>query len=172
MNVPERKLVNFKMNLLLHLFLTRSPVFRSNTLTTEIRSVLSVKGEDSLRQPHPVLADPGSALWRRFLLYTGTHTLTHRFSFYSGLLLTFDLSQDTVLTLEALTEYSRTVTRAALNQDINIRYRAKESLGRVQLSQSRPVATPIQVRQRQLWDSETGPTETGSTDRDRSNTCG
>ncbi|XP_018549132.1 complement C5 [Lates calcarifer] len=53
--------------------------------------------------------------------------------------------QDTVLTLEALTEYSRTVTRAALNQDINIRYRAKESLGRVQLSQSRPVATPIQV---------------------------
>ncbi|XP_040010542.1 complement C5-like [Xiphias gladius] len=53
--------------------------------------------------------------------------------------------QDTVLTLEALTEYSRTVNRAVLNQDINIRYRRKGAIGRVQLGQSRPVATPIQV---------------------------
>ncbi|XP_076588073.1 complement C5 [Chaetodon auriga] len=53
--------------------------------------------------------------------------------------------QDTVLTLEAVTEYSRVVPRAVLNQDINIRYRRKGPLGRVQLSQSRPVATPIQV---------------------------
>uniref|UniRef100_A0A3P8U9M4 Alpha-2-macroglobulin bait region domain-containing protein n=1 Tax=Amphiprion percula TaxID=161767 RepID=A0A3P8U9M4_AMPPE len=55
--------------------------------------------------------------------------------------------QDTALTLEALSEYSKVVSRAILNQDINVRYRSKGSLGRVQLSQSRPVATPIQVRQ-------------------------
>uniref|UniRef100_A0A3Q1GK75 Complement C5 n=1 Tax=Acanthochromis polyacanthus TaxID=80966 RepID=A0A3Q1GK75_9TELE len=53
--------------------------------------------------------------------------------------------QDTALTLEALSEYSKVVSRAVLNQDINIRYRSKGSLGQVQLSQSRPVATPIQV---------------------------
>ncbi|XP_069579966.1 complement C5 isoform X1 [Brachyistius frenatus] len=53
--------------------------------------------------------------------------------------------QDTVLSLEALTEYSRIVPRAVLNQDINIQYSRKGSLGQVQLSQSRPVATPIQV---------------------------
>ncbi|XP_026199541.1 complement C5 [Anabas testudineus] len=53
--------------------------------------------------------------------------------------------QDTVLTLEALTEYSRTIPRAVLSQDINIRYRRKGPLKEVQISQSRPVATPIQV---------------------------
>ncbi|MEQ2183463.1 hypothetical protein GOODEAATRI_032825, partial [Goodea atripinnis] len=51
---------------------------------------------------------------------------------------------DVVLTLEAITEYSRVVPRATLNQDINIRYTRKGALGRVQLSLSRPVATPIQ----------------------------
>lgn len=60
------------------------------------------------------------------------------------------VSQDTVLTLEAVTEYSRVGSRAVLNQDINIRYRSKGSLRRAQLSQSRPVATPIQVRVRQV----------------------
>ncbi|KAG7490391.1 complement C5 [Solea senegalensis] len=53
--------------------------------------------------------------------------------------------QDTVLTLEALTEYSRLVPRAVLSQDINIRYRRKGSLQQVKLSQSLPVITPIQV---------------------------
>uniref|UniRef100_H3CK04 Complement component 5 n=1 Tax=Tetraodon nigroviridis TaxID=99883 RepID=H3CK04_TETNG len=59
-------------------------------------------------------------------------------AFYSG-------QQDTALTLEALTEYSRVVPRAALSLDISVRYSRKGPLGRVQLSQSRPVATPIQV---------------------------
>ncbi|KAM7390973.1 hypothetical protein PAMP_021696 [Pampus punctatissimus] len=53
--------------------------------------------------------------------------------------------QDTVLTLEAMTEYSRVTPRAVLSQDINLRYSRKGELGRVLLSQSRPVATPIQV---------------------------
>lgn len=71
-------------------------------------------------------------------------------------MVTFDLPQDTVLTLEALTEYSRTIPRAVLSQDINIRYRRKGPLKEVQISQSRPVATPIQVRRRQVQDGETG----------------
>uniref|UniRef100_A0AAX7TRP4 Complement component 5 n=1 Tax=Astatotilapia calliptera TaxID=8154 RepID=A0AAX7TRP4_ASTCA len=54
--------------------------------------------------------------------------------------------QDTFLTLETLTEYSRVVSRAALSQDISIRYRTKGILGQIQLSQSRPVASPFQVR--------------------------
>jgi len=33
-----------------------------------------VKGADPLRQPHPVLADPGSALRKGVLLHAGTHT--------------------------------------------------------------------------------------------------
>ncbi|XP_026042182.1 complement C5 [Astatotilapia calliptera] len=53
--------------------------------------------------------------------------------------------QDTFLTLETLTEYSRVVSRAALSQDISIRYRTKGILGQIQLSQSRPVASPFQV---------------------------
>lgn len=61
--------------------------------------------------------------------------------------LCLSVSQDTVLTLEAITEYSRVVPHAVLNQDIKIRYSRKGTLGQVQLSQSRPVATPIQVRQ-------------------------
>ncbi|XP_019741202.1 complement C5 [Hippocampus comes] len=53
--------------------------------------------------------------------------------------------QDTVLTLEALTEYSRVIPRAVLDQDINVRYGRKGTLARVHLTPSRPVATPIQV---------------------------
>lgn len=52
------------------------------------------------------------------------------------------------MTLEALTEYSRVVPRAVLSLDISIRYSRKGLLGKVHLSQSRPVATPIQVRPR------------------------
>ncbi|XP_068425004.1 complement C5 [Clinocottus analis] len=55
--------------------------------------------------------------------------------------------QDTVLTLEAVLEYNRVVPRAVLNQDIRVRYRRKGELGQVHLSQSLPVATPIQVTQ-------------------------
>ncbi|XP_053181385.1 complement C5 [Scomber japonicus] len=55
--------------------------------------------------------------------------------------------QDTVLTLEAVTEYSRIIPRAVLNQDIRIRYRRKGSLGDVQLTQTRPVASPTQVKE-------------------------
>ncbi|XP_035021114.1 complement C5 isoform X2 [Hippoglossus stenolepis] len=53
--------------------------------------------------------------------------------------------QDTVLTLEAVTEYWKTLPRAVLSQDINIDYSRKGALARVRLSQTRPVATPIQV---------------------------
>ncbi|XP_068167986.1 complement C5 [Antennarius striatus] len=53
--------------------------------------------------------------------------------------------QETVLTLEAVTEYSRVVPRTVLNQEINIIYRKKGQLGNFHLTQSRPVATPIQV---------------------------
>ncbi|KAF7205436.1 transcript variant X1 [Nothobranchius furzeri] len=53
--------------------------------------------------------------------------------------------KDAVLTLEALTLYKSVMTRSVLNQEINIRYKVKGPLGRVSLSQTRPVATPIQV---------------------------
>ncbi|XP_077456042.1 complement C5 isoform X3 [Stigmatopora argus] len=52
---------------------------------------------------------------------------------------------DTILTLEALTEYSRVVPRAVLDQDITVRYRHKGMLTRVHLSLGQPVAMPIQV---------------------------
>lgn len=65
-------------------------------------------------------------------------------------------TQDTALTLEAITEYSRVTPQALLNQDINIRYNRKGMLGTVQLNQQRPVATPIQVRVRWVEEGETG----------------
>ncbi|XP_022623289.1 complement C5 [Seriola dumerili] len=55
--------------------------------------------------------------------------------------------QDTVLTLAALTEYTKAIRRATLNQEINMRYsKAKNgALGHTWLTQSRSVATPIKV---------------------------
>ncbi|KAK2838185.1 hypothetical protein Q5P01_015397 [Channa striata] len=64
--------------------------------------------------------------------------------------------QDTVLTLEALAEYSRVLPRAVLSQDINIHYNRKGLLGHVQISQSRPVATPIQVMKDEAITVSTG----------------
>ncbi|KAE8292576.1 Complement C3 Complement C3 beta chain Complement C3 alpha chain [Larimichthys crocea] len=52
---------------------------------------------------------------------------------------------DTVLTLEAVTEYSKIIPRAALSQDLIVRLSRKLDPVRVQLTQSRPVATPLQV---------------------------
>ncbi|XP_041643759.1 complement C5 isoform X2 [Cheilinus undulatus] len=64
--------------------------------------------------------------------------------------------QDTVMTLEAVTEYSRIVPRAVLSQDINIRFGRTGELKRVQLTQSRPVATPIQVTKDDVITVSTG----------------
>ncbi|KAG7999644.1 Complement C5 [Nibea albiflora] len=55
------------------------------------------------------------------------------------------LLKDTTLTLEAVTEYSKIIPRAALNQDLIVRLSRKSDPVRVQLTQSRPVATPLQV---------------------------
>ncbi|XP_075323118.1 complement C5 [Odontesthes bonariensis] len=52
---------------------------------------------------------------------------------------------DAMLTLEALTEYSRVIPRAFLNQEINIRYSRKGQLKEVHLSQTRPVSTPLEI---------------------------
>ncbi|XP_071340230.1 complement C5 isoform X2 [Trachinotus anak] len=56
-------------------------------------------------------------------------------------------TEDTVLTLEALIEYSKITSRAALNQRLRIRYSNMKNgaLGQAHLTQRRPVATPIQV---------------------------
>ncbi|KAM9701196.1 complement C5-like [Menidia menidia] len=53
--------------------------------------------------------------------------------------------RDAMLTLEAVTMYSRTVPRAHLSQDINIRYSRKGLLQQVRLTQTRPVATPLEI---------------------------
>uniref|UniRef100_A0A3B3X5I6 NTR domain-containing protein n=1 Tax=Poecilia mexicana TaxID=48701 RepID=A0A3B3X5I6_9TELE len=53
--------------------------------------------------------------------------------------------KDMVLTLEALTEYSKVVPKAVLNQDIRIRNSRQEELSQVQLSRSHPVAPPLQI---------------------------
>ncbi|KAK1892579.1 Complement C5, partial [Dissostichus eleginoides] len=58
--------------------------------------------------------------------------------------------------VQSLTEYSRVIPRAVLDQDINVRYGRKGPLGRVHLSQSRPVATPIQVTKEDTITVSTG----------------
>ncbi|XP_076010184.1 complement C5 isoform X2 [Genypterus blacodes] len=59
----------------------------------------------------------------------------------------FYSTQDIVLTLEAVTQYSRVASKATLNLDISVRYNRKGALTQVTLNQRRPVATPIQVKQ-------------------------
>uniref|UniRef100_A0A665VU64 Anaphylatoxin-like domain-containing protein n=1 Tax=Echeneis naucrates TaxID=173247 RepID=A0A665VU64_ECHNA len=57
----------------------------------------------------------------------------------------FYSKQDTVLTLEALTEYSKTISRATLDQPIQIHYGKYGELRQVHLTQTMPVSSPIQV---------------------------
>ncbi|XP_028313986.1 complement C5 [Gouania willdenowi] len=57
----------------------------------------------------------------------------------------FFSTEDTVLTLEAVTAYSKVISKADLNQDISIRIGRKGERQVVSLSSSQPVITPIQV---------------------------
>lgn len=105
---------------------------------------------------------PGPALWRGFLLSTSMVSLTVKHP--RGQLrcpfvtLTFDRlpPQDTVLTMQGLTEYKRIVPHTVLNQEINVRYSRKGLLAQVELTKTRPVARPLEVRQHQVHVSETG----------------
>uniref|UniRef100_A0A667XN33 Complement component 5 n=1 Tax=Myripristis murdjan TaxID=586833 RepID=A0A667XN33_9TELE len=68
----------------------------------------------------------------------------------------FHSTQDTALTLEAVVAYSGVAPRALLDLSILVRYRRKGSLADVELSQSRPVATPIQVTKDDYITASTG----------------
>ncbi|XP_017307260.1 complement C5 [Ictalurus punctatus] len=57
----------------------------------------------------------------------------------------FHSTQDSILTLEALSKYSILVRRAVLQMDIDVSYRKKGSIGRVTLTQSIPVGKPIEI---------------------------
>ncbi|XP_047674014.1 complement C5 isoform X2 [Tachysurus fulvidraco] len=57
----------------------------------------------------------------------------------------FHSTQDSVLTLEALTKYSIIVRRAALQMEVDVSYRKKGSISRVILTQSNPVGKPIEL---------------------------
>ncbi|KAJ8413879.1 hypothetical protein AAFF_G00064770 [Aldrovandia affinis] len=57
----------------------------------------------------------------------------------------FHSTQDTILTLEALTKYSLLVEHAELNMEIRASYRNKGDLQHIILSEKHPMAKPIQV---------------------------
>ncbi|XP_060763103.1 complement C5 [Neoarius graeffei] len=57
----------------------------------------------------------------------------------------FHSTQDSILTLEALTKYSILVRRAVLQMEVDVSYRKKGSIGRVTLTQSNPVGKPIEI---------------------------
>lgn len=87
--------------------------------------------------------------------YTHTHTHTQertkerKKDEMIDVTLTFNLSvsQDTVLTLEAVTEYSKVIPRTVLNQWINLDYVRRGNLGRVHLNKTIPVVS-MKVRVR------------------------
>ncbi|XP_041856086.1 complement C5 isoform X2 [Melanotaenia boesemani] len=54
--------------------------------------------------------------------------------------------RDAMLTLEALTKYSKVVPKTYLNQDIIIRYAREGRLKEVQLNQNRPVSSPLEIK--------------------------
>ncbi|KAK3514717.1 hypothetical protein QTP70_028333, partial [Hemibagrus guttatus] len=57
----------------------------------------------------------------------------------------FHSTQDSILTLEALTKYSILARRAVLQMEIDVSYRKKGSISRVSLTQRNPVGKPIEV---------------------------
>ncbi|KAB5528406.1 hypothetical protein PHYPO_G00139850 [Pangasianodon hypophthalmus] len=57
----------------------------------------------------------------------------------------FHSTQDSLLTLEALTKYSILARRATLQMEVDVTYRKKGSIGRVILMQSNPVGKPLKV---------------------------
>ncbi|KAJ8379726.1 hypothetical protein SKAU_G00005040 [Synaphobranchus kaupii] len=57
----------------------------------------------------------------------------------------FHSTQDTILTLEALTKYGDLVKHTELKMEIRASYRSKGDLQLISLSDKHPVATPIQV---------------------------
>lgn len=54
--------------------------------------------------------------------------------------------QDSILTLEALTKYSILGSKASLDMMVDIEYKTKGDIGKVTLTQQKPVAKPIEVR--------------------------
>ncbi|TST10017.1 Complement C5 [Bagarius yarrelli] len=58
----------------------------------------------------------------------------------------FHSTQDSILTLEALTKYSNLVRRANLQMEVDVSYRKKGSIDRVTLTQDKPVGKPIELR--------------------------
>ncbi|KAM9446334.1 complement C5 [Clarias gariepinus] len=57
----------------------------------------------------------------------------------------FHSTQDSILTLEALTKYSILGRKAVLQMEIDVSYRKKGNIGRVTLTQSNPVGKPIEI---------------------------
>ncbi|KAG7318452.1 hypothetical protein KOW79_018207 [Hemibagrus wyckioides] len=57
----------------------------------------------------------------------------------------FHSTQDSILTLEALTKYSIIVRRAVLQMEVDVSYRKKGSISRISLTQSNPVGKPIEI---------------------------
>ncbi|XP_035236018.1 complement C5-like [Anguilla anguilla] len=57
----------------------------------------------------------------------------------------FHSTQDTILTLEALSKYSELVKHTELNMEIRASYRKMGDIKQISLSEKNPVATPIQV---------------------------
>ncbi|XP_067294105.1 complement C5 [Pseudorasbora parva] len=54
-------------------------------------------------------------------------------------------TQDSILTLEALTKYSLLISKATLNMVVDIEYKTKGGISRIELTQQKPVAKPIDV---------------------------
>uniref|UniRef100_A0A674CVS6 Complement C5 n=1 Tax=Salmo trutta TaxID=8032 RepID=A0A674CVS6_SALTR len=64
----------------------------------------------------------------------------------------FHSTQDTILTLEALTEYSKVVKYTKLDLLIEASYiKTREQLGKIVLTQRKPVGKPIEVRMKTVY---------------------
>ncbi|XP_067263766.1 complement C5 [Chanodichthys erythropterus] len=57
----------------------------------------------------------------------------------------FHSTQDSILTLEALTKYSILASQATLDMVVDIEYKTKGDISRIKLTQQKPVVKPIEV---------------------------
>uniref|UniRef100_A0A8C7QMH8 Complement C5 n=1 Tax=Oncorhynchus mykiss TaxID=8022 RepID=A0A8C7QMH8_ONCMY len=130
-------------------------VFFTSFVMIGIKTAMSVENYARLNPLKPDKASAQTVETTSYVLLTGLIKAKHNYALpiinwltqdqrYGG---GFHSTQDTILTLEALTEYSKVVKYTKLDLLIEASYiKTREQLGKIVLTQKKPVGKPIEVR--------------------------
>uniref|UniRef100_A0AAZ3SQA4 Complement component 5 n=1 Tax=Oncorhynchus tshawytscha TaxID=74940 RepID=A0AAZ3SQA4_ONCTS len=130
-------------------------VFFTSFVMIGIKTAMAVENYARLNPLKPDKASAQTVETTSYVLLTGLIKAKHNYALpiinwltqdqrYGG---GFHSTQDTILTLEALTEYSKVVKYTKLDLLIEASYiKTREQLGKIVLTQKKPVGKPIEVR--------------------------